>query len=83
MVADAVAGDADSFIKMMNEKAKALGMSSTNFVTANGLHDPNHYTTAYDLAILGASAYKNEWVRESMGAKGQDYSFNNRTTCLH
>ena len=58
MVADAVAGDADSFIKMMNEKAKALGMSSTNFVTANGLHDPNHYTTAYDLAILGASAYK-------------------------
>ncbi|HCW03848.1 MAG TPA: D-alanyl-D-alanine carboxypeptidase, partial [Clostridium sp.] len=69
MVADAVAGDADSFIKMMNEKAKALGMSSTNFVTANGLHDPNHYTTAYDLAILGASAYKNEWVRESMGTK--------------
>lgn len=69
MVADAVAGDSDSFIKMMNEKAKTLGMTNTNFVTANGLHDPNHYTTAYDLAILGAAAYKNEWVRESLGTK--------------
>ncbi|NLM34055.1 MAG: D-alanyl-D-alanine carboxypeptidase [Clostridiales bacterium] len=69
MAADAVAGDSDSFIKMMNEKAKAIGMNNTNFVTANGLHDPNHYTTAYDLAILGATAYKNEWVREAMGTK--------------
>lgn len=69
MVADAVAGDSDSFIKMMNEKAKTLGMTNTNFVTANGLHDPNHYTTAYDLAILGTAAYKNEWVREAIGTK--------------
>lgn len=69
MAADAVAGDTESFIKMMNEKAKALGMTNTNFVTANGLHDDNHYTTAYDLAILGAAAYKNEWVKEAMGTK--------------
>ncbi|NLZ49424.1 MAG: D-alanyl-D-alanine carboxypeptidase [Clostridiales bacterium] len=69
MVADAVAGDATSFVKMMNDKAKELGMTNTNFVTANGLHDPNHYSTAYDLAILGTAAYKNEWVRESIGTK--------------
>lgn len=69
MIADNVAGSSDKFITMMNEKAKALGLNNTNFVTANGLHDQNHYTTAYDLALLGKAAYANPWVKETMALK--------------
>lgn len=69
MVADNVGGSVDGFIKMMNDKAKALGMNNSNFVTANGLHDPNHYTTAYDLSLLGRASFENPWVKEAAGTK--------------
>ncbi|WP_139905295.1 D-alanyl-D-alanine carboxypeptidase family protein [Clostridium thermarum] len=69
MVADNVGGNVENFIKMMNDKAKAIGMNNSNFVTANGLHDDNHYTTAYDLALLGRAAMENPWVRETAGTK--------------
>ena len=42
-------GDTDKFVQMMNEKAKELGCENTNFVNPHGLHDENHYSTAYDL----------------------------------
>jgi D-alanyl-D-alanine carboxypeptidase len=69
MVADNVGGSVDNFIKMMNDKAKAIGMTNSNFVTANGLHDDNHYTTAYDLSLLGRTAMANPWVSEVAGTK--------------
>ena len=47
-----VAGSYEGFIDLMNAKARELGMFNTNFVTATGLHDDNHYTTANDIAIL-------------------------------
>ena len=59
-----VAGSEENFSRLMNEKAKALGLTSTNFVTASGLHDENHYTTSYDLAKLTAYAMENEKFRE-------------------
>lgn len=55
-----VAGSVADFTKMMNERAKELGCKNTNFVNANGLPDPNHYSTAYDLALILAEAVKNE-----------------------
>ncbi|TEB09557.1 D-alanyl-D-alanine carboxypeptidase DacB [Pelotomaculum propionicicum] len=51
-IAEHVGGGHDRFIKMMNYKAKALGLFGTRFVNTNGYHDPNHYTTAADLAVL-------------------------------
>lgn len=48
-------GSEENFIKKMNETAKRLGMNATNFVNATGFHDPNHYTTANDMAILALS----------------------------
>jgi hypothetical protein len=51
-IAEHVGGDHDRFVKMMNTKAAALGMLGTRFRNTNGYHDPNHYTTAYDLALL-------------------------------
>ena len=71
MIADNVGGDSTKFAKMMNEKAKKLGMTGSNFLTPNGLGDESgkHYTTAYDLTLLGRAAFKNPWVKESMGKK--------------
>ncbi len=61
--------DSDKFITMMNDKAKELGAFNTNFVNPNGLHDNNHYTTAYDLALISKYAMKNKVFREIVSAK--------------
>lgn len=57
-VAEHVAGDLTSFANMMNEKAKSLGCLNTNFINANGLHNENHYTSAYDMALIAKAAYQ-------------------------
>lgn len=57
ILAEHIGGSVDSFATMMNTRAKELGCVNTNFVNANGLHKENHYSCAYDLAIL----YKYAW----------------------
>lgn len=59
-VAEHVAGSMDAFAEMMNEKAAALGCEDTNFVNAHGLYDENHYTSAYDLALIAKAFFQNE-----------------------
>ena len=58
-IAESVAGSEAAFVKMMNAKAKALKMYNTNFMNSNGWHDPNQYTTAFDMAKLAAALRKN------------------------
>lgn len=58
-LAETVAGTMDSFARMMTEKAKALGCINTNFTNAHGLHDENHYTCPYDMAVIARNAYMN------------------------
>ncbi len=52
-------GSTEAFAERMNARAQALGLLDTHFVTPNGLHDPDHYTTAHDLALLSAAALEN------------------------
>lgn len=59
-----VGGSVEGFVEMMNGRAERMGLSDTHFVTPNGLHDDEHYTTAYELALIGAEAMKNEAFRE-------------------
>ena len=59
-IAEQVAGDNDSFANMMNEKATELGCVNTHFTNPHGLHDKEHYTTAYDMALIAKEAYQNE-----------------------
>ena len=66
VIADNISGDVKSFAELMNKKAKELGANNSNFVTPNGLHDPDHYTTAYDLSIIMKAAFANPWERETM-----------------
>lgn len=56
VIAEHIAGDTGSFVNMMNSRAAELGAVNTHFVNAHGLHSPEHYTTAYDLAILARHA---------------------------
>lgn len=51
-LAEKVAGSEDAFVAMMNEKAKQLGMNDTNFLDATGLTDEDHYSSAYDIAVM-------------------------------
>ncbi len=64
VIAKHIAGTAEEFAKMMNDKAKELGALNTNFVNPHGLTDENHLTTAYDLSLIARYAMKNETFRE-------------------
>ena len=65
-----ISGSNEAFSKKMNERAKAIGMKNTNFVTPSGLDSDAHYSTAYDMALLGAEAIKNpEFVEISSKSK--------------
>lgn len=55
-----IAGSEKAFARMMTERAKQMGCTGTNFTNPHGLHDPDHYTTARDLAIIAREAMKNE-----------------------
>ncbi len=55
VVAEGIAGSEESFAKLMNEKAKQLGMTNTHFVDASGWPNPDHYTTAHDLNVLATA----------------------------
>lgn len=50
----------EAFADLMNQKAAELGCEGTHFTNANGLYDDNHYTTAYDLALIGCEFFNNE-----------------------
>lgn len=63
-----VAGSVENFTAMMNAKAAEIGCTNTHFVNANGLPDSNHYTTAYDLALILREAVKNEAFCKIAGA---------------
>lgn len=51
-VAEYIAGSHDAFVKLMNEKASALGLKDTNFENVHGLDSENHYSSAYDMAFI-------------------------------
>ncbi len=63
-LAIAVSGNINNFAKKMNEKAIECGAVNSNFENPHGLHSKNHYTTAYDLALITAEAMKNPYFRE-------------------
>lgn len=64
VLAEHVSGSVDEFSKLMNEKAREIGCLDTNFVNPNGVHNENHYSTAYDLALIARYAMKNDIFRE-------------------
>ena len=59
-VAEHISGNLENFSILMNKTAKELGCKNSNFVTPNGIHDENHYTTAYDIALIAKAFFSND-----------------------
>lgn len=66
-LAEHIAGTNEDFAVLMNEKVKELGCVNTNFSNPSGLHDENHYTCAYDMALITRAALQNDDFRRIAG----------------
>lgn len=64
VLAEHISGSVSKFSDLMNEKAKEIGCKNTHFVNPNGIHNKNHVSTAYDLALIGRYAMKNTTFRK-------------------
>lgn len=78
-LAEAVAGSEESFAIMMNKEAAAMGMTGTNYVNATGWPDPQHYTTASDLARLAAAMIRDFPEEYKRLYSVKQYTYNNIT----
>lgn len=72
-----LAGSYEEFAKLMNRRARLIGMENTSFVTPSGLHDDNHYSTAYDMALLTSEALDNNDFRSICGCRNAQLEFGN------
>lgn len=78
-IAYAVGKDIPGFCKLMNEKVAELGLKNTHFTNPHGLHADNHYTSAYDLAVISAQGMAHPVYREIVSTKNIKISGNNGT----
>lgn len=78
VLAEHVSGSVEEFANLMNQKAKELGCTSTNFVNPNGAHDENHYSTAYDLALMAKYAMQNDTFRTLVSTTSYSLSTTNK-----
>ncbi|MFJ5714850.1 D-alanyl-D-alanine carboxypeptidase family protein [Neobacillus sp. NPDC093127] len=68
-IAENVGGSEEGFAELMNQKVRELGLKNTHFVTPSGLHDPNHFTTPYDMALITKEAVQHPNVLEVMSTQ--------------
>lgn len=78
LIAENIGGSVEHFLEMMNEKARELGATNTNFTNPHGLTDLNHYTTAYDLYLIFNEAIKYDTFNEIIHMSGYQTTFYNR-----
>ncbi|MEH6942276.1 D-alanyl-D-alanine carboxypeptidase family protein [Bacillus sp. JJ722] len=91
-IAEHVGGSLEGFVLLMNQKAEEIGMENTSFTNPHGLDNtPNHYSTAFDMALLTRYAMNNKTYAEIAGTKNHkapnpneawDYSWNNKNKML-
>ena len=75
-LAESVAGSVSEFANLMNNKAKEIGLSNSHFESPHGLDSDNHYTTAYELAVLSDYALKNPTFLNIVGTKKYTVTIN-------
>lgn len=72
-----IAGSTEAFAELMNQRAQEIGMENTHFVTPSGLHDEEHYSTAYDMALLAREALQNPDFAQICGQDRAKLCFGN------
>ncbi len=75
VIGEMISGTTEEFAGLMNREAYALGATNSHFVNPHGLHDEDHYTTAYDLYLIFQEALKNETFRTIINTKSHTASF--------
>lgn len=80
VIAKHISGTTQEFVALMNKKAKEIGAINTNFVNPHGLHDKNHYTTAYDMALITRYALQNDLFKEISGTLKYEIKPTNKKT---
>lgn len=78
VIAEGISGSIEAFADLMNREAYALGATDSHFVNPSGLHDDNHYTTAYDLYLLFNAALQNEDFVKLISTKSYKVSYENQ-----
>lgn len=78
MIAEYVSGSEEAFAKLMNEEAKKIGATNTNFVNAHGLTDDAHLTTAYDLYLIFNEALKYDKFKELLNTKTYNTTYTSK-----
>lgn len=63
-IAEGVGGTQEKFVALMNARAQELGAKNTHFINPHGLHDPNHYTTARDLALIAQAVTRVDFINQ-------------------
>jgi len=71
-MAERIGGTEENFVKMMNDKAKELGLKNTNFINCYGFDAENHYSTAFDMAMIAKELVKHKKILEFSGTY-EDY----------
>ncbi|HHV71486.1 MAG TPA: D-alanyl-D-alanine carboxypeptidase [Clostridia bacterium] len=74
-IAEHIAGSVEEFAKLSNQKAAEIGCQETHFTNPNGLPDPEHYTSAYDMALMARYAMQNEDFRKIVSTKSKIISY--------
>ena len=67
--AEEISGNIENFANLMNQKALELGCTNTHFTNPSGIHDVNHYSTAYDMALIGKYAMKIETIKNMVSER--------------
>jgi D-alanyl-D-alanine carboxypeptidase (penicillin-binding protein 5/6) len=71
-IAEHIGGTAERFFDMMNRRAREIGAINTRFTNPHGLTDPNHYTTAFDLALIARTCLKHPYFKHLVATKERD-----------
>ncbi len=79
LLATTIGGNEENFVKRMNQKADELGLIHSHFTNAHGLTDPDHFTTAKDLATAAKVAMEDDFFREIVGSKTLNIAPTNKT----
>ncbi|TCT25624.1 D-alanyl-D-alanine carboxypeptidase [Melghiribacillus thermohalophilus] len=86
-ISEHIGGSVEGFVHIMNEKAKWIGMNHSHFANPHGLDQENHYSTAYDMALLMRYAIKNDTFRKIAGtvsyqSESETYPWRNKNKLL-
>ncbi|MEH7418163.1 D-alanyl-D-alanine carboxypeptidase family protein [Neobacillus drentensis] len=82
-IAENVAGSEEGFAKLMNQKVAQLGLKNTHFITPNGLHAPNHYTTPYDMALITKEAIEHPNVLKVLSTQTTQIKTSMQVKTIH